>query len=49
MPEWNFNKCYLQVNSVATNSKYEYKLSFSLEMISGFDKQLTKTCSCHHI
>jgi len=33
MPEWN-----LQVDSIATNSKYEYKLSFSLETISNFDK-----------
>jgi len=38
MPEWNFNICNLQVNSIATNSKYEYKLSFSLEIISDFDK-----------
>jgi len=26
------------VNSVATNSKYEFKLSFSHEIISDFDK-----------
>jgi len=26
------------VNSIATNSNYEYKLSFSLEMISDVDK-----------
>jgi len=38
MPEWNVNICNLQVNSTATNSKYEYKVSFSLEMISDFDK-----------
>jgi len=38
MPEWNFNVCNLQANSIATSSKYEYKLSFSLEMISDFDK-----------
>jgi len=44
MSEWNeyagieFNICNLQVNSIATNSKYEYKLSFSLEIISDFDK-----------
>jgi len=40
MPEWNFNTCIcnLQVNSIATHSKYEYKLSFSLEIISDFDK-----------
>jgi len=44
MPELNFNICNLQMNSIATNSKYEYKLSFSLEMISYFDKYLTKTC-----
>jgi len=37
IPEWNFNICNLQVNSIATNSKYEYKLSFSLEMISDFN------------
>jgi len=38
MPEWNFNIFNLQANSIATTSKYEYKLSFSLEMISDFDK-----------
>jgi len=38
MPEWNFNICNLQVNYTSTNSKYEYTLSFALEMISGFDK-----------
>jgi len=38
MPEWNFNICNLKVNSIATNSKYEYKLSFSHETISDFDK-----------
>jgi len=38
MPQWNFNICNLQVNSIATNLNYEYKLSFSLEMISDFDK-----------
>jgi len=38
MPEWNFNVCNLQMNSIVTNSKYDYKLSFSLEMISDFDK-----------
>jgi len=26
----NFNTCNLHVNSIATNSKYEYKISFSL-------------------
>jgi len=38
MPDWNFNICNFQVNSIATDSKYEYKISFSLEMISDFDK-----------
>jgi len=38
LPEWNFNIFNLQVNSITTNSKYEYKVSFSLEMISDFDK-----------
>jgi len=38
MPGWNFNICNLQVNSIAANSMYEYKLSFSLEMISYFEK-----------
>jgi len=45
MSEWseyagmpNFNICNLQVNSIATNSNYQYKLSFSLEIISDFDK-----------
>jgi len=33
MPEWNYNICNLQVNSIATNSNYKYKLSFSLETI----------------
>jgi len=35
MPEYNFNihVCNLQVNSIATNSKYKCELSFSLEMI----------------
>jgi len=28
MPELNFNTCNLQMNSVSTNSKSEYKLSF---------------------
>jgi len=38
MPEQNFNiSCNLQVKSIASNSKYEYKLSFSLEIISDFD------------
>jgi len=34
MPEWNYNihVCNLQVNFIATNSKYEYKVSFSHEM-----------------
>jgi len=38
MPERNFKICNLRVDSIATNSKYEYKLPFSLEMISDFDK-----------
>jgi len=38
MPESNFNICNLQVNSIGTHSKYENKLSFSLEKISDFDK-----------
>jgi len=38
MSEWNFNICNLQVNSIATHSKYEYRLFFSLEIISYFDK-----------
>jgi len=38
IPEYNFNICNLQVNSIVTNSKYEYKLSFSLGTISDFDK-----------
>jgi len=37
MPESNYN-----IN-------YEYKLSFSLEMILDFDTLLTKTCPCRHI
>jgi len=37
MPEENFNICYVQVNSIATNSKYGYKLSFSLDMLSDFE------------
>jgi len=37
MPEYNFNICNLQVNSIATNSNFEYKLSFSFELISDFD------------
>jgi len=38
MQESNFNICNLQVNSIPTDSKYENKLSFSLEKISDFDK-----------
>jgi len=44
MSEWSeyagieFKLCNLQVNFIATNSKNEYKLSFSLETISDFDK-----------
>jgi len=49
MPECDFNICNLQVISIATNSKHEYKLSFPLEMISDFDNKLTKTCSCRNI
>jgi len=37
MPEWNYNLCNLQVT---LNSNYKYKLSFSLEMILDFDKQI---------
>jgi len=49
MPEWNYNICNLQVISIATNSNYEYKSSFSLETILDFDKSFTKTCPCRHI
>jgi len=42
MPELNYNICNLQVNFTATNSRYEYTLSFSLEMILDFDKSFTE-------
>jgi len=37
MPEQSFNICNLQVNSIATSSKYEFRLSFSLKKISDLD------------
>jgi len=40
VPEWNYNLCNLQVNFIATNSNYKYKLSFSLEIILDFDKHI---------
>jgi len=41
--------CNLQMKFMATNSKYDYKLSISVEMILDFDKSFTKTCPYRHI
>jgi len=49
MLEWNYNVCNLQVNFIATNATYEYKRSFSLEIILDFGKSFNKTCPCSHI
>jgi len=49
MPEWNYNMCNLQMKFIATNYKYEYILSFSLEMILESDKSFTKPRSCRLI
>jgi len=49
MREGNINICNLQLKCIATNSKYEYKLPFSLEMILDFAKSFDKTCPCRHI
>jgi len=48
MPEWNYHICNLQANCIATHSNYEYKLSFSLEIILDFDKSFIKTCACRY-
>jgi len=45
MPEWNYTRCNLQVNCIATNSN---TLSFSFKIILDFDKLFSKTCPCRH-